>query len=316
MDNPLKRIKDISVHYIKERILLCRYYHLSKDNTYDAVIAVFDNRRKGMGLADRLKGIVSLYAYCKANNYKFKCDFNYPFYLHSFLQPNQYDWTLSEKERSESIRNSRILILHGETSGRLLSAKPRKQLHVYINRDYLDDINKKYHRNFTWGELFNELFKPAAGLQTRLDLHLQQTGASFIACQLRFMSLLGDFKEYDQTPLAEQEQKRLIEQCTEAILEIRQQTTGKIMVVSDSLTFINHISTFEQIITFPEKTVHVDCAQDDDDQDVYMKPFIDFLLLSRAEKVYSIVAPGMYPSEFPLYASKINNLPFERIVVE
>ncbi len=45
-----------------------------------------------------------------------------------------------------------------------------------------------------------------------------------------------------------------------------------------------------------------------------MKPFIDFFyLISEAQKVFSIKNKDMYPSGFPQYAAKVNNIPFERI---
>ncbi len=38
-------------------------------------------------------------------------------------------------------------------------------------------------------------------------------------------------------------------------------------------------------------------------------------MISKAEKVYSIVIGDMYPSEFPMYAAKINNVPFDRVTI-
>ena len=74
------------------------------------------------------------------------------------------------------------------------------------------------------------------------------------------------------------------------------------------------MSDYDGIKVFPERTVHIDCV-DEENKELYSKPFIDFLLLSKAEKVYNIVAGDMYPSDFPLYASKINDIPFERVIL-
>lgn len=316
MESYIEKSKKKIVHIIKEKILLFKFYRfLRVKECPQIVIAVFDGRRRAMGLTDRLKGIISLYAYCKAENKIFKCDFSHPFDLASFLVQNKYNWTLKPHERSQSIFHSRILILHGETAQRLLSIKTKKQVHVYINRDYLVDINNKYNQSFVWGELFNELFKPSLALDEKIKFYLNTIGStSFIACQLRFMSLLGDFKEYEQLPLPEKDQVELINRCTEVILKLKKQSSKPILVVSDSIKFVNHMSKFDGINVFPEKIIHIDCT-DEKDTKLYMKPFVDFLLLSKAEKVYNIVGSKMYPSDFPLYASKINNVPFERIVI-
>jgi hypothetical protein len=316
MESNFEKSKRKIVHIVKEKILLCKFYSLKGVfKKSDIIVAVFDGKRKAMGLADRLKGIISLYAYCKVNNKEFRCDFTYPFDLETFLVPNKYNWILQPNEKSSSIFDTRILILHGETAQRLLSNKSKKQIHTYINRDYLEDINRKYQKSLEWGELFNELFKPSKALEEKINFQLNEIGSPYIACQLRFMALLGDFKEYDQLPLPEKEQNELINRCTDAILKLKNQNSIPILVVSDSIKFVKHISQFDGIKAFPEETVHIDCVVEKDDN-VFMKPFLDIMLISKADKVFNIVSKGMYPSDFPFYASKINNKSFERIVID
>jgi len=288
-------------------------FSLFRKNRQQFYISIFDEKRTGFGLADRLKGMISLYAYCKIKNISFRSQFTYPFDLLQFLMPNQYDWQLKDGEKSPYSSDVRMLIVQGEDSPwRLTRLKTKKQVHTYINRDYLSIFNHKYGVSYGWGELFHELFKPTPQLEKKLNKHLNVIAVPYVACQLRFMSLLGDFKEYKMPPLPENERKALVDECTNIILNLRKQCEKPILVASDSITFLQHISQFENIITFPDKTVHIDCIGNEDDN-VYMKPFIDFFLLSKADKIYNIVVGEMYPSEFPLYAAKINNVPFERI---
>ena len=305
-----------TIHRIKETLMRFRYYKFSlfRKNKQQFYISIFDEKRIGFGLADRLKGMISLYAYCKIKDIPFRSQFTYPFDLSQFLIPNEYDWRLKDGERSSYTSDVRVLIVQGEEGQRLLWLKTKKQVHAYINRDNLPLYEKKFGIVFDWGKLFNELFKPTPKLENELNRHLHLIGSSYIACQLRFMSLLGDFKEYENPPLPEKEQQMLINQCADIILKLKKQTEKPILVTSDSMTFLQHIAQFDGIITFPDKTVHIDCEGNQGDS-VYMKPFIDFLLLSKADKIYNIVAGQMYPSEFPLYAAKINNVPFERIKI-
>ena len=52
------------------------------------------------GLADRLKGIVSLYAWCSDHSKPFKINFCHPFRLHNYLIPNEYDWQIADEDIS------------------------------------------------------------------------------------------------------------------------------------------------------------------------------------------------------------------------
>ena len=278
------------------------------------LIMKVDGKHFHGGLADRLKGMVSLYHYCLTQHIEFRIDHAFPFELSNYLIPNEYDWQIKDSDKiTFHLLESKHFHLVGDRSiKRLVKLKTNKQIHCYANRDYVKLLNEYYNTNVDWGNLFRKLFKPTPRLETELNRHLSIIGSSYIACQLRFMALLGDFKEYEDQPLSEKEQQALISQCTGIILKLKEQTEKPILVASDSITFLQHITQFDGIITFLDKTVHIDCGKNQDDN-VYMKPFIDFLLLSKADKIYNITIGQMYSSEFPLYAAKINNVPFERI---
>ena len=305
------------VHRIKETVMRFRYYKLSfcRKNRQQFYIAVFDEKRTGFGLADRLNGIISLYAFCKIKNIPFRCTFTYPFDLSLYLEPSLYDWKLKNGEKSQFTSDVRILIVQGEGNGnRLLGLKTKKQVHAYLNRNYLPVYQKKLNASLDWRELFHELFKPTEKLNAQINDHLNRINSNYIACQFRFLSFLGDFKEYNLLPLSSGEQQDLIKTCTEALCSLRKKHDLPILVTSDSSTFLSHVSGLENIFTIPGKVIHIDCTHDAAEE-VCMKPFVDFMMLSKASKIYNVVAGPMYPSSFPLYAAKINNVPFERIVI-
>src|SRR5690606_11764622 len=131
----------------------------------------------------------------------------------------------------------------------------------------------------------------------------------------RFQALLGDFKEYHFKPLPVAEQQRLIEKNRHALRRIPEQSDEPILVTSDSSTFIAAIETLPNVYTIPGKVVHIDNVADAESE-VYMKSFVDFLMLSRAQHIYSVGTDIMYRTDFPAYAAKINDIPFERILVE
>ena len=305
------------VHRIKEIYMRFRYYQFSffRKNKKQIYIAVFDGKRIGYGLADRLKGIVSLYAFSKIKNIPFRCDFTSPFDLSLFFEPNQYDWQLQEGEKTSFSSDVRVLIVQGEGKGkRLLWLKTKKQVHAYLNRDYLPVFENKFNVSFDWGELFHELFKPTEKLNNQINAHLERINSNYIACVFRFQSLLGDFKEYHYTQLSSDGQQDLMNVCMETLHLLRGKHHLPILVTSDSSKFLSFVSGLENIFIISGKVVHIDCTNDAA-EDVYMKSFVDLMMLSKADKIYNVVAGKMYPSAFPLYAAKINNVPFERIVI-
>jgi hypothetical protein len=128
--------------------------------------------------------------------------------------------------------------------------------------------------------------------------------------------MLGDFKEYSFKAIEDaQEREKLILKCLEAVRNLASEWPDtKILVTSDSATFLSRVSALDRVYVIPGKVVHLG-SEEGEDYDVYMKSFVDFYMLSESRHVYCIGTSEMYPSEFPMYAAKINNVPFERILI-
>lgn len=62
------------------------------------IVCIYDGKIKSGGLADRLRGIISVYEICKEQNLDFKIVFTNPFKLSNFLVPNETDWKIKERE--------------------------------------------------------------------------------------------------------------------------------------------------------------------------------------------------------------------------
>lgn len=92
----------------------------------------------------------------------------------------------------------------------------------------------------------------------------------------------------------------------------REKEGTKALVMSDSNIFVDSVKKDLNVYVIPGRILHVDNQNPDNDFEI-MKPFIDFYLISEAQKVFSIKNKDMYPSGFPQYAAKVNNIPFERI---
>lgn len=305
------------VNWIKERGLELRYYSLFKRNESVAdqqYVAMVDGRFHHGGLSDRLKGAVSLYAYCKATGNCYKLNFSSPFNLTDYLLPNKYDWKIEPSEISQSYYGARVLIMTSEYDGvRLMNLSTSKQVHYYNNLDIIEAINTHYGCQYTYSGLFDELFTPVPELVQQIKFHKSSIGANYIAAVFRFQHLLGDFEEYDYPELKQNQRVELMHRCKQALIDLIELFPNKAcLVTSDSITFLRYVSTVKGVYTLPGEVVHMDVTKDAS-YSIYMKSFLDLYMIAGAQKVFCIGTKEMYPSEFPLYAAKMRDIPFYRV---
>lgn len=319
-------------HRLKEILLSVRIAlkskTLGKPNTKAPIyIAMVDGEAFHGGMCDRFKGIISLYAYCKHHQIPFRIKYTYPFKLEDYLSPNIYDWQLKEQEYTDNPIYCKILYMRGEhLAERLLKEKSKKQVHFYTNRDLLEHINDAFaeKERLNWGNLFCELFKPGIILQERMSSIKQELGLDkgYLAAVFRFQNLLGDFHEYKFKPISDNNEKeQLIEKCLNAIKKLQSEHKEKeLLVTSDSVHFLKKVSSLKGVHIIPGTLVHIDgnkhnLPTKNDSFEIYLKSFLDFYMLSEAQKVFRIGTPYMFPSEFPVYAAKVHNIPFESIII-
>ncbi|MDR0371071.1 MAG: hypothetical protein LBH80_04370 [Prevotellaceae bacterium] len=306
-------------HNLRDNIRAFKQFNFKgrKHPESQTLIAVIDGSSFHGGLGDRLKGIISLFHFCLCRNIPFRIHHTFPFELSDYFIPNEYNWKLSDSDRmTRHFFEARLINLVADPSAaRLVNLKTKKQIHAYANRDIVSELNKIYGTDYSWGKLFKQLFRPAEELDDTLKRYKNEIGRKYISAVFRFQNLLGDFKEYDYVPLADTEKETLIQKCKKSLFELATKSDCRpILVTSDSNCFLEAVSGMDNIYSFPRKNVHMDTVTGER-HDVYMKSFIDFYLLSDSMKIYSVGTERMYKTEFPLYASKVNDIPFERILI-
>ncbi len=267
------------------------------------------------GLVDRLRGAVSLYATCKESGRPFRLFFTHPFPLTDYLIPNDYDWTINEEEVSFAPRQTHCIILDTQTDSewegswqrnqflKELQDNPHQQLHFYTNALFA------YHDDF--GALFHELFKPSERLQKSIDKELSTIGGPFITVSARFCNLLNDFNEETfSEPLTKAEQQRLLEDCLTQLEKIHLQHPGrKVVVCSDSMTLADKALKKDYVWVIRGTVSHIgnDTAHF---YHYYEKTFLDFFIISRAERAYLLRGEGMHNSGYPYAAARIGRVPY------
>ena len=267
------------------------------------------------GMADRFKGAVSAYAYCKQRNIDFRIRYVFPFELSDYIQPAQYDWRLRENEYTECMRDARVMYARAELGRRLVHTKVgRRQLHFYGNYDNLEYLNRTGGTDYTWGQLFHELFRPCDAIVKAVETKTAEIGAPYVSAVFRFQNLLGDFKEYKYSTIKDDFQKEaLIEKCLHSLDILKERHPDMpILVTSDSGVFVSRASQVPGVHVVGGERVHIG-SNSSEDTDTYLNSFVDFYMLAGSRKIYSVQAGKMYATKFPMYAAKLNDIPFDRI---
>lgn len=262
------------------------------------------------GLSDRFRGIVSVYQECKRQGVNFRIHFETP-NLIDYLEPNQYDWVIKDEDicyDTKRVYPCTILTYHPLNDKKQLKVQNRilcwflkkdyEQIHIYTNM---------LSGDYEYSQLFHELFKPTKELQEQVESHMGILGGvkKYQAVVFRFRQLLGDFREGGET-LPKNERDNYIQQCLTVVERIHQQLPSeKILVTSDSMTFLHKVSQLPYVYTIPGEVVHVGFTYDASKK-TYMKSFVDYYVLSYAYKITLVRDKKMYHSGFAYRAAKLN----------
>lgn len=311
-------------YVVREPRFIAKYYTPFRFGKLSSrMVFKADGRFPHGGMFDRLKGAISVYAASQCIGHEFKISFTHPFDLRDYLEPNEYDWTIDEGDLAKGWPAARPIFMYGEFANPVRLVKKRScESHFYYGYNSLDWLNERYGKNFEFGALYKQLFKPTARLQKYIDMYKAEIGSKYLVAHFRFMNLIGDsteFKEINPT-LPEDKQNELIEKSLEQLRLLEQSTPpdggdggGRIMLCTDSARFVSIVKEqMPEVYVVPGEIKHIGTAEDNSDAST-IKMFLDYYLIAEAEKVYNFVSDGMWKSAFPEYAAKIGQKTFERI---
>lgn len=293
-------------------------YENGNDNGKKTVVLMVKNETTFCGgLSDRLRGITSVYQECKRQGLDFKIHFETP-HLIDYLEPNEYDWYIKDEDicyDTKRVYPCTILTYRPledkkepEVQRSILRwflKKDYEQIHVYTNMRSGDG---------EYGKLFHELFKPCKELQEQIDYHVAKLGGErqYDAMVFRFRQLLGDFKEGGET-LPESEREEYIQRCMNLVAKEHESNPNKkILVTSDSITFLNRLAALPYVYVIPGEVVHIGFTYDAAKK-TYMKSFVDYYVLSYAKSVTLVRDKKMYHSGFALRAAMLNKAEYMEV---
>lgn len=317
----MSTIKNIKKKLAKKaKQLKLKRFHAKQSSTKryakKRIIICFNGQIPHGGLVDRLKGIVSFYEIAKLLDYNFFIQFNNPFNLDAFLEPNTVDWTIFPEEVTYNSKHTELIYAINNFDinplNRIKNSKAETFI-VYANIDYL---NKFYPQETTesrqekWRISFNQLFKKSALLNQKLK---GVEPDKYIAFHTRFTTLMGDFADTTSLVLSDNEKDNLVLQLQLKIQELLNNTNSKCYGFSDSINFLNTIKTKENIYLVEGNPFHMDNFDANASLEGHLKTILDFFMISESETVYFLKLGKMYHSSFSKYAAIVGNKPFKII---
>lgn len=286
-----------------------------QSNEEKAVIVMVDGKSGPQnGLADRLRGILSVYSICREEGIPFRIYWTYPFPLSDYLQPNNYNWEIDEESVSNSLENSQITIrfvlgnvlfenwIDKRYIRKAVETQTKAQLHIYTNSIFSQQGFHLY---------FDELFKPSQYLEDAIKENFRKIGTQYYSATFRFQELLGDFKESKScTTLPTAQKDLLISECLNQlqsfVFSIPEEYN--VLVTSDSVTFLDEAKIINRVFIIPGKVNHTHFVAEG--RLPFLKSYVDFFLIKNAESVHLFKNKLMYESGFPKLAALCGNRPF------
>ena len=319
-----KRFSDI--YYIRKiinifrTIKLKKQWYCIKDGVSesikkDCIIYCADGHIAHGGLADRMYGLMAIYALCKMQHVPFYIFWDTPYDLSLFLVPNKYDWCI---KKSQIIYDKRLSVPRCLLGGAMrlpknaIRIKKRKQVHVYCNFKNLSFITKKYETDISYKALFKELFKFSPAFSETLADYKAMLPTEYSGLQVRVLNAFGDFPDSVDNTLTYEEQDSLIDLCCNKIKQIYNETSQSVLFTSDSQILIDNVKkklgANDILVTIPGEITHTDSCtkQNESPYELHKKTFIDLFLLSDSANLYQICDEHIYKSGFSILAAKIS----------
>lgn len=287
---------------------ICNEYKLLefKKRNHNRVIIYMTENTEFAGLADRLRGFVSGYILAQENSRSFHLYHDKGFNLETYLEPNEVDWRISPADISRGL--NRVAFLWFTNHWPNLDQKD-KEYHGYGLFNLIPHLPEEIKHKYTYGGVFNKLFRPTAYLQHLIDQAMREVGIqdnNFIAFHLRFLNFFEPVEmnktEEDVTGTPEQ-QRQMIENVHATIDEVyRDSACRHVLLFSDSNKFLQ-ASHPDYIKVLPGTVGHI--ARHNDASAITDKAFIDLFIMSKAAQVYSITGPNIYGGAFSRTAAAI-----------
>lgn len=302
----LSEYKNALINYMR---LLPDYLSLeggSSEGHKKLLIYMADGKTLHGGITDRLKGMICAERFAERYSAELKIHHIFPFRLSEYLIPCRINWLSENQNPVYSITRSRPVYFIDASAKRLNAFNPGKssaqQIHLYCNTEpfLLKGMTEDLFR-----EIFDNLFSFNPGFLKRTGLLDPEQKNFRKGLQFRFRNALGDFADINSSEIPGKD--KILSDSLKKIELIYEQTGEKIMVFSDSRTFIREaLSRYDFVIADDTEITHPD--QDKEGKGNYDSYFADLIKMALCDEIEQIVLPGMYDSYFPKFVKLVRSV--------
>ena len=297
-------------------LISIRYKGISMRTEKNGLFLIMDEHNSPNGITDRFKAIVGSYYIAKCNGIGFHLIHRAGFDMRDYLRPNQVSWSAELSDISIlPWQTENISYLPPYSAVPKLNKEKQYICRKYIGKNNMEIMGVEDWQN-KWRELFLELFTPAQKVVNALaDADIQE---HYTAVNVRFINSLGTFEKTPyNAPLPKEDQEKLIAAVLNKISECQETAESPIIVSSDNIRFLDIAAEKGFRTIDPTGTGHI--MNPGVDELVYLKTFVNLFLLTRADKIISVLnAEGvpkrsLYKTQYPRYAAIVGNKPFIRV---
>ena len=167
-----------------------------------------------------------------------------------------------------------------------------KQLHFYLDIPLLGQINERYGTQYTFRDLWQELFKPSSFLEDNLAHLAPNLPKKYVSVCFRHLNAFGDTPELFFKAVSKEQQEELLMRCKRQIKTIQDECGLPAVVTADSLVFLRALEGMEGVHTVLQtnKVVHMGYDASADISS-YLQSFLDFYALTSGVKVIQVNSP-------------------------
>jgi len=248
------------------------------------------------GIGDYIRGCISLYYFCKNNNYKFEINY----FNHSISNYLTNENNISNIKTGE-IKNFNLWETNKINNIKILKNyidKKNKLVEISTNLWHIDTITEDC-LNF-----LKSSFKPNELLENKInevmDI-LNIKNKNYICLHAR----LGDNKLINMEDLSNKYKK--IEEKIKKMINV---SSEKIIIFSDDTDFKKYMSKDKFCSYYDNKTCHLG-MKNNNLEDV-MNTLVDLFILGRSKKIYQY-SEYSHGSGFSYWIAKMNNINIEKI---
>lgn len=278
----------------------------SAERNANRVIVYMTEQTQETGLADRIRTMTTAYIMAAEAGRDFYIYHDKGFKLEDYLLPNEVDWRISQDDISKGINKVSFLFLYSRFQK---LTDTGREWHIYQSNNIIDNqfLPDALKDKYSDASVFRKLFRIHPDLMTHAAQVMENMGITergYVAVHTRFLNFFEQVepvidkspkqervaKDVDFGTGTEDEKAKMLLDMKYTLENIHRETGLPIVLFSDTNSFL--ASPHAPYVHLVPGTVGHICLHQK--ADTIQKTFLDLIIMSKAETVYSILGENLH----------------------